>query len=286
MAANGQRFHVAECGDPGNPLVLLLHGFPEFWWSWRHQLVALADAGYHAVAADLRGYAASDKPPEGYDGPTLTADVTGLIRALGGAPAVIVGHDWGGALAWCAAALAPEAVRGIVAVSVPHPLRFRAALAAGRSGQARRSAYMARFQLPRADGWLVDDDAAEVAELLRRWGGPGYPDPETERRCRAAIQIPGAAHCALEYYRWTVRAQLRPSGQRFMFAMRKPIEGRVLHLHGQRDCCVLPASARGSGRWVRGDYRWHVIPGVGHFPHEENPPEVSRLILGWLAEAG
>ncbi len=98
VSANGTRFHVASIGD--GPLVLLLHGFPEFWWTWRTQLVTLAAAGYRAVAADLRGYGGSDKPPRGYDLITAAADAAGLIRALGEANAVVVGHDWGGLAAW------------------------------------------------------------------------------------------------------------------------------------------------------------------------------------------
>src|SRR5258705_12123731 len=94
------RLHVVEAGKKGGPLVVLLHGFPEFWWAWRHQLPALAGAGYRAVAMDLRGYGASDKPPRGYDTGTLSADVAGVVRALGQNRAVIVGHDWGGWLAW------------------------------------------------------------------------------------------------------------------------------------------------------------------------------------------
>src|SRR6201985_3686343 len=126
VTANGARFHVASLGE--GPLVLLLHGFPEFWWSWRHQLVALADAGYHAVAPDLRGYGASDKPPRGYDAPTLAADVAGIVRSLGERDAVIVGHDWGGHLAWSVAALHPSVVRRIAVLSVPHPLRWLQAM--------------------------------------------------------------------------------------------------------------------------------------------------------------
>src|SRR5215211_7613215 len=98
VSANGIRLHVVECGD--GPLVLLLHGFPEFWWSWRHQLIGLADAGFRAVAVDLRGYGDSDKPPRGYDGWTLAGDIAGLIRSLGERDAAVVGHDWGGLLAW------------------------------------------------------------------------------------------------------------------------------------------------------------------------------------------
>ncbi|MBC7680648.1 MAG: alpha/beta fold hydrolase, partial [Pseudorhodobacter sp.] len=93
VTASGLRFHVAEHGPADGPLVLLLHGFPEFWWSWRHQLVALGDAGFHAVAPDLRGYGATDKPPRGYDAYTLSADIAALVRALGADDAVLVGHD-------------------------------------------------------------------------------------------------------------------------------------------------------------------------------------------------
>ena len=96
VSANGIRLHLAECGDPGAPLVVLLHGFPEFWWTWRRQLPVLADAGFHAVAVDLRGYGDSDKPPRGYDLWTLAGDVAGLIRALGEPSARVVGHGWGG----------------------------------------------------------------------------------------------------------------------------------------------------------------------------------------------
>ena len=95
VSANGIRLHVAELGE--GPLVLLLHGFPEFWWSWRHQLTSLAEAGYRAVAVDLRGYGDSDKPPRGYDGFTLAGDVAGLVKALGAQRAHLVGHAWGGA---------------------------------------------------------------------------------------------------------------------------------------------------------------------------------------------
>src|SRR6516165_1558634 len=109
VSANGTRFHVAESGD--GPLVLLLHGFPEFWWTWREQLSSLQAAGFRAVAVDLRGYGGSDKPPRGYDLVTAASDAAGLIRALGEANAVLVGHDWGGLIAWSVAAYYPKVVR-------------------------------------------------------------------------------------------------------------------------------------------------------------------------------
>ena len=125
ISANGMRFHAAEMGASQAPLVILLHGFPQFWWSMRHQLEAIAGAGYRAVAPDLRGYGASDKPPRGYDAFTLASDVAGMVRALGARDAIIVGHDWGGYAAWCTAVLHPGSVRGIVTLAAPHPLRFR-----------------------------------------------------------------------------------------------------------------------------------------------------------------
>ncbi len=133
VAANGSRFHVAEMGS--GPLVLLLHGFPMFWWTWRKALPVLAEAGYRAAAMDLRGYAGSDHPPRGYDPLTLSADVTGVIRSLGVRDAVIVGHGWGAFLAWTTATLHPEVVRGIAPVSMPHPLRL-----ARLAGRRRRPA--------------------------------------------------------------------------------------------------------------------------------------------------
>src|SRR3954447_10647843 len=114
VAANGARFHVAATGR--GPLVLFLHGFPEFWWAWRHQLPAVAEAGYRAAAMDLGGYGASDKPPRGYDPTTLAADVAGVIRSLGDRDAVVVGHGWGGLVAWTVAVAHAGQVRGVAAV--------------------------------------------------------------------------------------------------------------------------------------------------------------------------
>lgn len=119
VAANGARFHIAEMGD--GPLVLLLHGFPQFWWTWRHQLVALSDAGFRAVAMDLRGIGGSDRTPRGYDPANLALDITGVVRSLGEPDAALVGHDLGGYLAWTAAVMRPKLVRRLVVSSMPHP---------------------------------------------------------------------------------------------------------------------------------------------------------------------
>jgi pimeloyl-ACP methyl ester carboxylesterase len=287
VSANGVRFHVAETGpaDPGGaPLVLLLHGFPEFWWSWHHQLVALGEAGFRAVAVDLRGFGGTDKPPSGYDLPTLAADVAGLVRALGEEQAVLVGHDWGGVLAWSAAALHPRVVRGIVPVSMAHLLRFKAAILTQPRGQLRASGYMAPFQLLGAERRLLDDDAEAVGALLHRWGGPGFPDAETEELCRKAARIPGAAASAMEYYRGALRSLSAPPlrANALTRRLRRPVAAPVLQLHGSDDPCVLASTARGSGRWVSGSYAWHEFAGVGHFPHEEQPGRVNDLLIDWL----
>ena len=146
VSANGTRFHVAESGD--GPLVLLLHGFPEFWWTWRTQLSSLSQAGYRAVAPDLRGYGGSDKPPRGYDLVTAASDAAGLVRSLGEANAVVVGHDWGGLIAWTMATYYPKVVRRLAVVSMPHPLRLRPAVLSAPF--APRQEHQLRAGLPAA----------------------------------------------------------------------------------------------------------------------------------------
>jgi len=283
VSANGTRFHVAERGD--GPLVLLLHGFPEFWWAWRHQLISLSEAGFRAVAVDLRGYGGSDKPPRGYDLVTAAADAAGLVRSLGEANAIIVGHDWGGLIGWTTAAYFPKVVRRLAVISVPHPLRVRGAVLADPRGQGRRSGYALGFQLPvLPERQLTSSNAERVGRLLRNWSGPGWPDAEAERRYRAAMSMPSVAHSALEYHRWFVRSRFRPDGLRYARHMRAPIQAPTLHLHGALDTCVLPATARGSGRYVDGPYRWRLLDGTGHFPHEERPDRFDSELRSWLAD--
>ncbi len=280
IPATGRRCPVAALGD--GPLVLLLHGFPQFWWTWRHQLTGLAAAGYRAVAADLRGYGASDKPPRGYDLHTLSADVAGLVRALGERSAVLVGHDWGGALAWAVASLHPEVVSRLVVASVAHPLRHRQALVADPRGQLRASWYLLAVQAPWvAERILVQDGAARVGQMLEDWSGPGWPSAEEARRYREAMLVPGVAHCALEYYRWTVRSFVRPTGVRFFKRLQQPVHAPTLQLHGALDTSVLPRTALGSGRYVAAAYEWRLVGGVGHFLPEEAPDLTTAEIARW-----
>jgi pimeloyl-ACP methyl ester carboxylesterase len=276
------RLHAAEAGE--GPLVLLLHGFPEFWWAWRAQLVGLTAAGLRVVAPDLRGYGGSDKPPRGYDLPTAAADAAAVVRALGESDAVVVGANWGGLVGWTMAALHPRTVRRLVVLGSAHPRRLRAGIADPR--QRRASGYALRFQLPRLpERQLTRADDDPVAELMRRWSGPSWVQTrdfaEAVQRYRSAARIPQAAYGAMEYFRWAGRSQLRPDGLRFARRMAAPVTAPTLQLHGALDPCVLPRTARGSDRYVAGAYEWRELPGVGHFPHEETPDDVTAAIADW-----
>jgi len=284
ISANGIRLHVAEAGT--GPLVILLHGFPEFWWSWRHQLPALAAAGMRAVAVDLRGYGDSDKPPRGYDLWTLSGDVAGLVRALGERQADLVGQDWGGTLGWCTAALHPRVVRSATVLAAAHPRAMGQALL---RDPAQRSAarYLATFQVP----WvperdLVRDGAVLVEEILRGGAGPRWPASSeftsVAQRYREAMLIPAAAHCALEYYRWVGRSQFRFDGRRFSRAVDRVARVPVLQLHGADDPYVLERTARRSARWAGDGYRYEVLPGVGHFVAQEAPEQTTALLTEFL----
>jgi pimeloyl-ACP methyl ester carboxylesterase len=284
VPANAARFHVALAGpdDRDAPLVVLLHGFPQFWWAWRHQLVALADAGYRVAAMDLRGTGASDKPPQGYDVPTLAADVAGLVRALGADRAVVVGHGTGGTVAWAMPALQPAVTRAVAALAAPHPVRLHATLTrTARPGPVRHLAF---FQLPGLpERALADGD--RVDRVLREWGGPGWPDPDTRAVYRSAAGVPFAAHSQMEQLRWLVRSTPRADGRRYLAALDTPITVPVLQVHGAVDRCLPVATARLSGRQARlaaGGYRFEIVAGAGHFLPEEAPDRVGELLLEWV----
>lgn len=283
--ANGVRLHVAEAGR--GPLILLLHGFPQFWWAWRHQLTTLADAGFRVVAPDLRGFGASDKPPRSYDVVTTGADVARLVTALGESEATLVGHDLGGALAWTVARYRPAVVRRLIVLSAPHPRRWRAAVVSDFK-QLGASGHVYSFQLPRIpETRLIRDGAAEVGQMLTDWSGrewAGTADFRAAReRYRAAMLIPQAAYGALEHYRWALRSLPRPDGYRYTRRMSVPVGMPTLQLHGAEDPRSLPTTAQGSSRYVSADYEWHAVAGAGHFLPEEAPDLVSSEILRWIA---
>lgn len=283
--------HVAERGS--GPLVLMLHGFAQCWWVWHAQLEALAEAGYRVVALDLRGYGDSDKPPRGYDGWTLAGDVAGLVRALGERRAHLIGHAWGGLLAWTVAALHPRVVASIGSIGAAHPLAVRRRLRQDlfrprRNGQFSASRHILRAQLPwYAERWLLADGARAVEGLHRAWSGMRWPETDdfapTMSALRAAMLIPGVAHSALEYYRWAVRSQIRIEGKRFAAAINQEPRMPVLQLHGSEDACILPGTAAASAPWTGSRARLVHLTGIGHFPHLEAPARTSRMLREWLA---
>ncbi|ORL73999.1 alpha/beta fold hydrolase [Prescottella equi] len=283
--ANGIRIHIAEAGPshPDAPLVVLLHGFADFWWTWRHQLTPLADAGFRTVAVDLRGYGDTDTPPRGYDGWTLAGDIAGLIRAMGHTDATLVGHADGGLVCWATALLHPRLVRSIGLVSSPHPIALKDAVLRDRRQRRALLPTFLRYQVPwRPERRLLQDEGAEVERLLRVRSGPAWVQsdefPEVVRRLRSAIRIPRVAHSALEYQRWAFRSQFRPDGHRFMAAMDHTLRIPVLQIHGDLDPYVSKRTVERSTRLAPGQ-QLHSIPEVGHFAHQEAPAEVTAELL-------
>ena len=286
VPANAARFHVAEVDPSGDavegatrpPLVVLLHGFPQMWWAWRGPLAALGAAGYRAVAMDLRGTGASDKPPSGYDVPTLTRDVAGVIRSLGAQEAVVVGHGVGGTVAWSMAALEPGVTRAVAAFGALHPLRMHTG-AVVRAMLARTSGrHLAFAQLPYFPE-RVTTRGDLVPRVLAEWGAPGWLTPEVADTYRSAAQVPFAAHSAMEILRWMVRSTPRVDGQRYLAALRTPTRVPVLQVHGALDRAIpLRVAAWGNGA----PYRFEALPDAGHFLPDEAPDGTAELLLDWL----
>lgn len=290
--ANGIRFHCVEVDheapaatpSTARPLVILLHGFGSFWWSWRHQLRGLS--GARVVAVDLRGYGGSDKPPRGYDGWTLAGDTAGLIRALGHRSATLVGHADGGLVCWATSVLHPRVVRAIALVSSPHPAALRASALRRRDQGRALLPTLLRYQLPLwPEHALTAHNGDALEHLVRSRASAKWlaseDFSETIGHLRRAIQIPSAAHCALEYQRWAVRSQFRSEGWRFMKAMGRPLDVPLLHLRGDADPYVLADPVERTRRYApRG--RFAALAGVGHYAHEEAPREVNDHLVRFL----
>ena len=282
--AGGTRFHVVEAGK--GPLVLLLHGFPQFWWTWRNQLVSLAAAGYRAVAVDLRGYGASDKPPRGYDLLTLAADAAGLVRALGETNADRRRPRLGRAARLDDGRDDPKVVQRLVAVSAPHPLPAprRAAHRTVRPAQGQPL----RAGLPAAAATRAPADR----QRRRAWWDGCWTSgrgPAGRRRTWRRPTATRSASPTSRTARWSTTAgRPAPSSARTGSATpgpcAPPINAPTLQLHGALDRHVLPRTAQGSGRYVAAPYRWRLIEGAGHFPHEERPEEFDAELIGWLAD--
>ena len=275
---NGVRLHYVEAG--AGPLVLLLHGFPQFWYAWRHQLPALARAGYRAVAVDLRGYNLSAKPRGvgAYDVELLAGDVAALVAALGERSAVLVGHDWGAAIAWRVAARYPERVGRLVILNGPHPRAFLRELR--KPAQLLRSAYVLFFQLPVLPELVIRaGDFALLDRVFRRDARPGSFSDADVAAHKEALRQPGALTAALNYY----RAAVRHARRRTLRAETR-VEQPTLLIWGDRDRYLGPGMARGLERWVP-RLRVEHVPEATHWVMADAPAQVNELLLAFLGEA-
>jgi epoxide hydrolase 4 len=273
------RLHYVEAGPADGPLVLLLHGFPEFWYSWRRQLPALANAGYRAVAPDMRGYNLSEKPSSwrAYGAERLAGDVAGLIQALGRERAFVVGHDWGAAVAYYAATFHPDAVKRLAILNVPHPARMLAGLRTLR--QLRRSWYMFFFQIPALPEHLLARENYSFAKRsLRANAARGAFTDEDLERYVAAWSQPGALTGMIAYY----RAALRNTPRKALSSLR-PIAAPTLVIWGERDAYLGSELAEPDPRWVP-DVRVQRIPEASHWVQHEAPERVNELLIEFLRD--
>lgn len=282
VLANGIRFHYLECGE--GPLVLCLHGFPDHARSFRHQMEALAAAGFRAVAPYLRGYAPTERAADGqYQSAALALDTVALIDALGGGRALLFGHDWGAIAAYGAAVLAPEKVARLAVAAVPHGPRLMAAMMSDYD-QQRRSWYMFFFQHPLADVAVAANDFAFLDRLWEDWS-PGYtPAAEERESLKATFRAPGVLEAALGYYRCTLNPALQSPAlaevqQRLAMA---PIEVQTLYFHGVQDGCVGVDLVAGMEASFPRGLTVEIVPAAGHFVHLERPEIVNPILLDFL----
>jgi pimeloyl-ACP methyl ester carboxylesterase len=280
VTANGLEFGILEAGT--GPLALCLHGFPDSAHTWRHLLPALADAGFHAVAPFMRGYAPTGIPEDGcFRSGALIADAVALHEALGGDErAVLVGHDWGAEAAYGAAAFAPDRWRRVVTLAIP-PLGLEAGLFADYD-QLKRFFYFSFFQSPLAEQIVAADDMRFLDRLWRDWS-PGYDPSEDLARVKRSLRDPAHLSAAISYY----RADNATSGASGPFAAEQAALAGVgpqptLYLHGDRDGCIGVEFAAGAERRLAPGSSMRVIEGTGHCPHLERPAEVNDHIVTWV----
>lgn len=266
------RLHYVEAGS--GPLVILLHGFPECWYTWRHQILPLAEAGFHVVAPDMRGYNLSGKPRgiRHYRIDKLAGDVAGLIDVLGSERASVVGHDWGAGVAWAFAMRRPEKLERLAIINGPHPERFLRGLRTVR--QLCKSWYMFVFQLP----WLPEAALRyrNFDALRRQWKfdparPEAYSDEEIERLLEAAAQ-PGALTATINYYRALFRHRVG-AFQR--------IDAPTLVIWGERDRYLGKELAEPDARWVP-NARVVRLPSASHWVCADEPERVSSLLIDFL----
>lgn len=274
IETNGLRLHYVTQG--AGPLLLLLHGFPEFWYSWRYQIPTFAQH-YTVVALDLRGYNDSDKPTavEAYAMPELVNDITGVITQLGYEHCILAGHDWGGAIAWHVASAHPDQVKNLIILNCPHPQRFIDGLRTCPR-QWWRSAYIAFFQLP----WLPEvlfqaNDYQGITRALETMAVNDSHICDVDRQAyKTAAARPGALRAALNYYRNLLTLDL---WQREWPLLEVP----TLLLWGEDDPAFEPTLAEGTDQYVQ-DLQLRYIPHCGHWVAQEYPDQVNRYIAEFL----
>lgn len=278
MLVNGVNLHVVQAGRPDGPLVLLLHGFPEFWYGWHNQIGALAAAGYCVWIPDQRGYNLSEKPQglDAYRIDELAADVIGLIDAAGREQAYVVGHDWGAAVTWRVANRFPQRVAKAAVLNVPHPYVMGKYIRRSLS-QMRRSSYIAYFQLPALpERMLAADNWQPLITAMSRMAPPGLFSADDIARYRSAWSEPGAMTAMLNWYRAFVR---RPAS----WSPSPRIKPPMLMIWGTADT-ALEAEMAPLSVEMCDDGRLHLLEGVSHWVQHQAPAEVNRLLLEYLAE--
>ena len=277
----GVRLHYAERGE-GDELIILLHGFPECWYSWRHQLAALGER-YHVVAPDMRGYNLSDKPPrvEDYRMDKLIDDVTGLIRHFGKQRAVVVGHDWGAGVAWGVALKHPEYVSRLVAMQVPPPAAWRANMTLK---QALRSWYMLFFQLPILPEWLISlNDFASVERSFK--GAPGNKGAFTDTDIavyKKALREPNALTSGINYYRANFTTLFFKQKGESEELRDDRVRVPTLLIYGEQDSYIVPETLKDVNRFVDAPYREARFKNYGHWIQNEAPAEVNAELESFL----
>jgi pimeloyl-ACP methyl ester carboxylesterase len=283
ISTNGIRLHVVAAGPEHGPLVILLHGFPEFWYCWRHQIGPLAQSGYRVWAPDQRGYNTSDKPPgrSAYRLDALADDVLGLIDAADRRQATIIGHDWGGAVAWRLASRHPERLDRLVILNVPHPQVFKTMLYRSPR-QTLRSWYIFAFQLPRLPEWFARrHDWRAMVDGLRQSSRPGtFSDADLERY-REAWSKPGAFTAMVNWYRaalWGNRGLTEPERITTPTLMIWGVHDRFIG----REAAAMSIELCANGQLVS-------IEEATHWVQHEEPQRVNQLIeefLGAMAPPG
>jgi pimeloyl-ACP methyl ester carboxylesterase len=276
LRAHGVELHAMAAGPEDGPLVLLLHGFPEFWWAWRRQIAPLAAAGLRVVAPDLRGYNLSERPrgASAYRLSEVSADVLAIADSLGRERVSLVGHDWGAIIAWHLAATRPERLERVAILNGPHPATLRPHLMA-HPLQALRLSYFAAFQVPALpEAMLRAGNFAALARAMRATAQPRSFPPSELDHYRAAWARPGALTAMLNWYRAALRHPMRvPRGR---------IAVPVRIIWGDRDVALDPDLAE-AGMALCEEAEVFHLPHATHWLQHDEPEAVNRLLLEFLA---